>query len=128
MSVWFAIASARPNGGTVSEWKAKGYRIALFRDIGAPDIAADIVISNVYEGYAKAVNALCKRILDEDPLAEWIVTGGDDNSPDPNHTPDEIASQCTEHFNGTFGVMQPTGDRWGESTATLVQYGKGRAA
>lgn len=70
-----------------------------------------------------------------DPLAEWFVTGGDDVEPDMNNTAEEIAQQCSEHFSHiaiqnkfsdpavkdlvahadahmTFGVMQPTGDRF----------------
>ena len=76
-----------------------------------------------------------------DPGVEWIVTGGDDTDPDPNKRAEEIAAECSEYFaklhSGikpgdsltvesltaaiygvrcrTFGVMQPTGDRWGEN-------------
>jgi hypothetical protein len=66
-----------------------------------------------------------------DLQADWFVTGGDDVLPDPNHSAEEIARQCSEHFGectdisdsgsigtlikwGTFGVMQPTGHRYGE--------------
>ena len=60
--------------------------------------------------------------------AEWMIAGGDDYAPDPNRTADEIAESCQHHFActlpseveplvvgylPTFGVMQPTGDRWG---------------
>jgi hypothetical protein len=38
--------------------------------------------------------------------------------PDPNVSPEEIAAQCEARFGSkghpTFGVMQPTGDRWGD--------------
>jgi len=34
-------------------------------------------------------------------------------SPDPNHPPEQIAAECSEHFGGTYGVMQPVGDRFG---------------
>ena len=59
-------------------------------------------------------------IIKSDPAAHWIVTGGDDVLPDPNHTAQEIGLQCLEHFGGTFGVMQPTGDRWGEDGTGLA--------
>ncbi len=89
---------------------------------------------NGYPGYARAVNALIKEILKEDSDAEWFVCAGDDTLPDPNHSAEDIARECSEYFAGrgpaervdaktvsmsveqfersrTFGVMQPTGDR-----------------
>jgi hypothetical protein len=106
-----------------------------------PLAAFDIEIGSAYPGYAVAVNTLIRAILGYDPKAEWIVTGGDDVEPDPNKTAEEIAESCNWHFGSTqsalqcgdayagkyaplqwkhfgadhtFGVMQPTGDRWGE--------------
>jgi len=110
MSVWFAVPSARPDGGTIQLWREKGYRIAVWRDRN--EIPADLILMGEYPGYAKAVNALCREVRYADPDLTWIVTGGDDIEPDPK-SPLEIAKECTQHFSGTFGVMQPTGDRWG---------------
>jgi len=129
MSVWLCIPSARPDGGTARLWQDAGYKVALWRDPGA-DIPewADYVVQGEYPGYARAVNELALNALRANKSCDWIVTGGDDIEPDPNHTPDEIARECTEHFGEyiggytqprgelqTFGVMQPTGDRWGEN-------------
>jgi hypothetical protein len=47
--------------------------------------------------------------------ADLACFGGDDMSPDPDHEPTVIAGECADHFKGTFGVMQPTGDRWSNS-------------
>ncbi len=92
---------------------------------------------NGYPGYARSVNALIKEILRKDEQAEWFVCAGDDTLPDPNHSAEEIAIQCSSYFSQqnqtafpsrigqtdaylepweapTFGVMQPTGHRWGE--------------
>ena len=44
--------------------------------------------------------------------ADWVVTGGDDMWPEKGQAPETIAEECREHFGGTWGVMQPTGDRW----------------
>jgi len=74
--------------------------------------ADGLIIVQPYEGYARSVNRLCREVLMLDPECEWCVTGGDDTLPDLSHSPDEIARQCTEHFGGTFGVMQPVGDRY----------------
>lgn len=149
MSVWFAIPSARPDGGTIPLWRERGYKIALWLDRFngiATDPYYDRAHAGPYPGYAAAVNHLVGWILSHDPQAEWIVTGGDDVSPDPNHTPEEIAKQCSLYFAydhgmtrgndqydtllvdnpvaaATFGVMQPTGDRWGENEPwARVQY------
>lgn len=154
-NVWYAIPSARPDGGTIPQWVDMGYKIAVYLDkcppIGTvcrgertvssgpcsvtirdfrsiPYDHLNYPLDGKYPGYAKAVNNLVREILMTDPQAEWIVTGGDDVSPDPNHTPEEIARQCSWYFSlegykegephipaATFGVMQPTGDRWGEN-------------
>ncbi len=109
MSVWYAIPSIRPNGGTIPLWKAKGYRIAVVRQ-GEP-IGADIEIpTDHYLGWAKSINVLCKRILAEPQDGNWIVSGGDDTEPS-DIEPNEISAECTIHFGGSFGVMQPTGDK-----------------
>ncbi len=135
MSVWFCIPSARPPGESepvLRAWRERGYKIALFLDshvalrerIGLFDRAmADHDHHPSYPGYAEAVNLLCASILHDDPACDWIVTGGDDTLPDPNHSAEEIAKQCTDNFaihqvvrmatdGPTFGVMQPTGDRF----------------
>lgn len=125
MSVWFAVPSKRPPEEAetcLAEWRKMGYKIALWRDTGDPEIPCDLLLVGEYKGYHNAVNALCKEILKRDPDAEWIVTGGDDTKPDPNKRAEAIAAECTEHFNGTFGVMQPTGDlkAWPQSQVDRI--------
>ena len=151
MSVWVCIPSARPLADVVkwaAVWRERGYSIALYRDDGGwtPEWAAagvDIVstppVGNGYPGYARACNELIHSVMAVDKGAEWFVTGGDDVLPDPNHTAQEIAAQCSDKFydigddlrdhaprpevrsvmdamsdreHATFGLMQPTGDRF----------------
>lgn len=117
MSVWFAIPSKKPAAEAekcLSLWRDQGYRLAIWRDTGDDPVRCDLTLTGAYPGYSNAVNALCKEILSRDLDADWIVTGGDDMEPDPIYGAVEIGEQCSEHFAGTFGVMQPTGDRWGE--------------
>lgn len=126
MSVWFAIPSKRPVEEcepVLSLWKERGYKIALWRDPDDkfPDLW-DCLVRKPYPGYSQSVNGLVKEILHRDWKAEWIVTGGDDIEPDPNHTAQEIADQCRDHFGSTLGVMQPTGDRWGEDSPDNKTY------
>ena len=112
-SVWYATPSARKNGGTHPIWKRQGYKTAIYIDTGAPvPDCADIIIQGEYEGYPKAVNSLCRLILAQYPSTLIIVTGGDDMTPDPNRHPLDIQHEFLDYFQGTFGVMQPTGDRW----------------
>ena len=138
MSVWYCIPSKR----SISEiapilqsWREQGYKIALWRDWNderVPDAMADLVRPGKYPGYARAVNLLVAEVLDIYSDAEWLVTGGDDVQPGLNHAAQQIAQQCGDHFYkvnstnrdrvayewSTFGVMQPTGDRWGEHRNT----------
>jgi hypothetical protein len=131
------------SGPILDMWKRQGYNIALWRDCGDPEIEqADLTIHRTkYRGYAEAVNQLVSQVLAGDHKCQWIVTGGDDVEPDLNLTADQIAMSCSRHFAdvhanpdcgpgvevsvksiraaldvlrlSTFGVMQPTGDRWG---------------
>lgn len=134
MSVWFAIPSKRPPEEAepvLKQWRERGYKLAVWRDQGEASVNADAEFSGTYTGYARIVNLLVDRVLALDPEADWIVTGGDDVLPDPNHSAEEIARQCGEHFGllhdvpnhecSTFGVMQPIGDRWGDKLGPYVE-------
>ncbi len=116
-NVWFCIPSKKEASlcnEVLDLWRGMGYRIAVWRDTGDEPVNADLLLTGEYPGYARAVNALCREVLGRFPETEWIVTGGDDTHPDQDKRPEEIAAECTAHFSGTFGVMQPTGDRWGD--------------
>jgi len=136
VSVWLTIPSARPPeeaAPILKLWRERGYKIALWRDNIAdfPFGAADFIRSDPdgYPGYAVAVNTLISDLIrTEHAQAEWFIAAGDDTEPDPYRTAEEICDGCKAYFNGyhlleasdydnpltTFGVMQPTGDRWHE--------------
>jgi len=135
MSVWLTIPSKKPAPeaqAVIDRWRARGYGAAIWRDAGDDPVDCDLLLTGEYPGYARAVNALALEAVKRG--AEWCVVAGDDIDPDPTHDPAEIARQCREHFAwgygpaihpvtgeeilrrdslATFGVMQPTGDRWG---------------
>lgn len=116
MSVWFCVPSARfiqEADPVLRLWRQKGYRVAAFRDMGMQPVEADLLVYGTYGGYAKAVNELVRRVMAADPDAAWLVAGNDDVEPDPDAKPQDVAEQLTAHFGGTFGVMQPVGDRYG---------------
>lgn len=125
-------------------WRERGYKIAIGRDSAFEctewqEHGVDLCCSRIhYPGYAQAVNWLVSYLMQERSQAEWFIAAGDDIYPDPNKSADEIARECFDYFEnlhhertpyprvgthdsddriaiGTFGVMQPTGDRWGES-------------
>ena len=139
MSVWYCIPSARPAAEAnevLNLWRERGYKIALFVEPNTVDYAyremANLwIIRETYPGYAAAVNELVRQVMRDDPECEWFVTGGDDVEPDLNHTAEEIARECSEYFycqRSTFGVMQPTGDRWGSTDPWAQKLPENRRA
>ena len=121
MSVCVTVPSARPPdqvNAWAAKWRAMGYRVAIQRDIGQLEsLQVDRQVIRPYAGYAEAVNHLARWVFADDYSCDWIVIGGDDVFPDPTKRADQIARECQGHFAGTFGVMQPTGDRWGADEA-----------
>ncbi len=135
--------------GVLEAWRDMGYLVHLWRDPDSDQSIfgyADSVIEGQYPGYAEAANALILQAFRFDPDLQWAVTGGDDTLPDPNKRADEIAFQCGRHFGeinksfrmepvvfgepiqygearnpwGTFGVMQPTGDRYASGSIDRI--------
>jgi hypothetical protein len=148
-NTWYAIPSKRPPEQVepvLAAWRERGYKTALMIDEGGSAGSADYFNSVMpYLGYAESVNWLVRDILRMDSACDWIVTGGDDVYPDPNQHARSIATQCKAYFHGlnrergvplsvgceaidTFGVMQPTGDRWGDDALSRARYGKDRGA
>lgn len=123
MSVWYCIPSARPAAEAnqaLLEWIARGYKVALWVDSEKDIPACHVAMFGAYPGYAAAVNTLAKKVIELDPECTWIVTGGDDTLPDPSLAPETIAAECTLHFRGTLGVMQPTGDRYADGSIDRI--------
>jgi hypothetical protein len=115
VSVWYAIPSARPANKAqpvLDQWRRMGYRVAVQRDLGAPCLNADYCVHRVYQFYGESVNYLCRLIVESDPDALAVVTGGDDIYPDPGANPAQVAAKLVQRTGGTLWVMQPTGDRW----------------
>lgn len=125
MSVWFVIPSKRPlfeANACLEAWRDLGYNTAVIRERNDGAVNADMQLNtSLYQGWPRSVNLLIATVMAADYTAEWFVTGGDDYFPDPNTPAEYIAATCSNRFqacygsaNRLFGVMQPTGDRWGE--------------
>lgn len=151
MSVWVCLPSARPVAevnARMDKWRERGYKVAMWRDMPVGSRItfpiADSLVIGKYPGVAQAHNGLIRRVFALDFTCEWVVAGADDTDPDPTKTAEEIAGECSEHFAehfagaikrgsgysalqrdawATFGVMQPTGDRWGENEMHLGKTG-----
>lgn len=117
MSVWLTIPSKKRAAEAeqiLGMWRNRGYRLAIWRDDGDEPVSCDLMKQGRYPGYARACVQLIHAVIEREQDAEWFICAGDDIEPDQNHQAEEIAAQCRNYFNGTFGVMQPTGDRWGD--------------
>jgi hypothetical protein len=136
LSVWFVIPSKRPVpevNACLDAWHERGYRTAVLREPKDGLTNAIVQLStSAYQGWPRSVNLLVGYVCASASDADWFVSGGDDYWPDPNKTADEIAAECKDYFatrlpgevnykgggyDPLFGVMQPTGDRWGELRA-----------
>lgn len=108
--VWAVGPSIRAGGGTLRKWHEAGYRVAVLRQGEELDFPAYQVMTGKYLGWAASINRLIRDVMAFDAGAQWFAVANDDTLPDPTYTPDIIAGQCSMHFGGTFGVMQPVGD------------------
>ncbi len=104
-NTWYCIPSARPPAeaeACLSKWRERGYKIAVWRD------EVDQLIHT----------------------ADYFVGGIDGiDYPDPNHTADEIAAQCSIYFDAKDRITW-AGEQVGEpfnfpSEDALVKYAKG---
>jgi len=125
MSVWFAIPSACYSQAKINlpKWKAKGYKVAVYLTTGKPygKINADLIQTGAYFGWPKTSNLIAKFVIKTIPDCTIVIAGGDDMFPLPTD-PDAgiIEKQFIQHFKGTMGVMQPTGDLWMNRVAERI--------
>lgn len=119
MSVWYVCPSARPRleaEACIRTWLDFGCKIMILRQGEAlclPGIMQYPV--SFYAGWGVSNNHLIRTAMQVDKWAQWFVCGGDDYWPDNSTHATTAGWDCWEHFNSsTLGVMQPTGDRYGE--------------
>lgn len=140
MSVWLTIPSIRPKHEAedcLRRWKTLGYKVAILMQGELLDSSlVDLQIpTGEYLGWPKSTNLLAHRVMSEDLSCWWVVGGGDDYWP-IDRDPGKIAYECGLHFSPvpgskilySFGVMQPTGDRWGDCESARQTFGEDRGA
>lgn len=117
--VWYLMPSANAANAArcVDAWRGQGYKVAILQDRLRFDADCDAVVRrDEYPGWAGSINTLYREVVPDS--CHVMVAGGDDMLPDPTARASEIADQFLDHFGGTFGVMQPTGDDF-EATRTI---------
>jgi hypothetical protein len=140
-NVWAILPSALPYAKSyevLQAWRDMGYKLAIQHDLGkeSQGFSGDFNIERPFYGWAEAINHLQEWVFEETD-SDWVVAIGDDCMPDLSHSAYTIATECTNHFklcqnckdhalpvggcpfcefvwrDRTFGVMNPTGDRYG---------------
>jgi 2-polyprenyl-3-methyl-5-hydroxy-6-metoxy-1,4-benzoquinol methylase len=95
----------------VRRWQALGYKVALLTNppLNARGLGADRVVEQEqWRGFPVAANLLCHEVP-----GDIVVVVGDDVLPDPDFSAQVLGHAFLEAFPDSFGVMQPTGDRYG---------------
>jgi hypothetical protein len=114
MGVCFPTISLKAANECVGAWKNAGFMplLMLNQIPGAkyPD-GCGIIKKEMYEGYARECNLLCK-ILFEDARADVVVCAGDSIYPDPNVDAYAAGALFATKFPGGVGVMQPVYDKF----------------
>jgi len=123
--VWPTVHLEQSNK-MIDIWHSFKYKIALLvnppftnQDFSEADI---VVVQKKWLGFPTAINILCNVVP-----GNIVVVAGDDLYPDPNHLAEEIGSEFLERFPNTFGVMQPTGDKFGSYDKCAVSPWIGRS-
>jgi len=114
LDIWAVWPTVHPelSRAMIALWHSKGYKVACLVNppIVNDDIPeADMVIAqHKWMGFPIAANILCC----ETP-GDIVVVVGDDVYPDQSKDAQEIGEIFVERFPDLFGVMQPTGDKYG---------------
>lgn len=124
--VWVCIPTAQKKHvpGVLDQWSAKGYRVALWVDVGPvlPDMPISLLMMGHYPGVWRAWNALAKSVMATG--ADVCILAGDDMHPDPVKSAQELATEYLAHFPTGLGVMQPCGDPQGDLIDGMPNAGR----
>jgi hypothetical protein len=125
--IWAVWPSANPElaAENSARWHDAGYKTAVLFDRGTrwERSPADRIILNCsdYLGFPHSINQLCHEVP-----GEVVVCAGDDVHP-PDVPPAGLRMIFLDFFPDTFGVIQPTGDKFGSIETAAVCPWIGRA-
>ncbi len=111
MRLAFIIPTANPPQCTAcfAAWRAQGWDcFALVNKPAEIPNATGIFRVETYAGWGESINSMALDLADR---YDWLATGGDDCFP-PDVPAEKIGWELWNHFGGTMGVCQATGDRW----------------
>lgn len=117
-TIWLGMPSANIEMArkTFPVWRHFEYKIAVIcpdklKSEYEPIVDLLFTESEVggYQGWPKSVNFISNKLKNVDV----VIAAGDDMFPDKNFTAYDLRRQFFDHFKGTFGVMQPYGDKFG---------------
>ncbi len=110
--VWAVWPSAKPKEAEANalRWKAARYKTAVLIDNRKyiPKNFDKVIVGYEWGGYPNAVNQLCKEVN-----ADIIIDAADDIYPSTIPV-EELAERFRKRFPDLFGIVQPTGDNYGE--------------
>lgn len=110
-NVWAVWPTANPPHATatIKLWQAAGYKTAIWVDPGAPrPEGMNVIMRDKWLGFPHAINRLCHYVP-----GDVVVCAGDDIHPTEGEAMEVIREEFLDTFPDSFGVMQPTGDRFG---------------
>lgn len=91
-------------------WLNKGYEVLLLQDRFRFPVAGATIVTpfDHYIGWPKAVNWMVANAVPKE--VGIVIAAGDDMTPDPHLSAQDIAAFYWDRFRDGLGVMQPTGD------------------
>jgi hypothetical protein len=109
----------------VAKWRDLSYHVGLLVEGEADIPGADFIIrQEKWRGFPAAANMLCAEAIKRG--AKVVCVAGDDIEPDPQTPGPEILDRYHKHFPDDYGVMQPTGDKFGAFDTCCISPWIGR--
>jgi hypothetical protein len=118
-TVFVAYPAGSPDAAdaNLAHWHRMGYRSAVLVDEGDRRPAAELVLEG-YVNWPDGMNRLSQAAVEAG--ADVVVCANDDITPDPNLSAQAIAAQFFERFPSGVGIMQPTGDWYGNISIAAI--------
>jgi hypothetical protein len=112
--VYVVMCTVKPDRAQAASkvWNDAGYKMVVFQDAGTTAFTNNPTLTGPYNGVWKATNLLSRFALQLG--ADICVFAGDDMTPDPTKTAEQIGREYLERYPTGIGVMQPCADPQGK--------------